>query len=87
MLSYNTGTIEGCMEYIALKHEANDLSGSTFLTYAIPPSLNDCHSNAHGTYEVGVALTSITQASWAEPDRPWREVGLQAYLEFVLRIM
>ncbi len=25
--------------------------------------------------------------SWAEPDRPWREVGLQAYLEFVLRIM
>ncbi len=24
------------------------------------------------------------RTSWAEPDRPWREVGLQAYLEFVL---
>ncbi len=26
----------------------------------------------------------LVVSSWAEPDRPWREVGLQAYLGFVL---
>ena len=33
---------------IAFASKSQMTSQATFITYAIPPSLNDCHSNAHG---------------------------------------